>query len=78
MGLRRIRRLQRQHDMKESRRKNGALKKKEHVRRDARMRTLLKQGQVPYVPSVMSWLSRKLDKPSSRITQADVDGLLKS
>jgi hypothetical protein len=78
MGLRRIRRMQRQHDMKTSRRKNGVLKKKEHARRDTRMLGLLKQGKLPYIPSVMSWLSQRLDKKSTRITQADVDALLKA
>ena len=77
MGQRRIRRNQRQVDMKESRTRNGIQKKAERVRRDKRMLDLLKKGQVPYVPSVMSWLSVKLDKPSSRITQADVEALLK-
>ena len=78
MGMRRVRRQQRQDDMKTSRRKNGVLKKREHARRDARMIGILKQGKVPYLPSVMSWLSTRLDKKSTRITQADVDGLLKS
>ncbi len=77
MGQRRIRRMQRQVDMKTSRRKNGVLKVKERVRREIRMKTLLKAGTLPYTPSVMSWLSVQLDKPSTRITQADVDGLLK-
>jgi hypothetical protein len=76
MGQRRIRRMQRQADMKTSRRKNGALKKKEHLRRNVRMIGILKQGKLPYLPSVMSWLSVQLDKPSSRITQAEVDALL--
>ena len=78
MGMRRIRRAQRQTDMKTSRRKNGVLKKKEHERRDARILGLVKQGKLPYIPSVMSWLSERLDKKSTRITQADVDSLLKS
>jgi hypothetical protein len=77
MGLRRIRRMQRQEDMKTSRKKNGVLKVKERVRRETRMKKLLKAGKLPYTPSVMSWLSAQLFKPSSRITQADVDGLLK-
>jgi hypothetical protein len=78
MGLRRIRRMQRQEDMKTSRRKNGVLKKKEVARRNTRMLGILKAGKLPYLPSVMSWLSTQLDKPSTRITQADVDGLLKT
>ncbi len=78
MGQRRIRRMQRQVDMKTSRRKNGIVKSKERVRRDARMRIILQQGKLPYIPSVMSWMSEQLDKPSTRITQADVDALLKT
>jgi hypothetical protein len=78
MGMRRVRRTQRQADMKTSRRKNGVLKKKERARRDARMLGILKDGKVPYIPSVMSWLSEQLDKKSTRITQADVDGLLRT
>ena len=77
MGMRRVRRMQRQLDMKISRRKNGAEKKKERARRDTRMKAILKQGKVPYIPSVMSWLSVELAKPSTRITQADVDAILK-
>jgi hypothetical protein len=76
MGQRRIRRMQRQEDMQTSRRKNGVLKKKEQVRRQVRMVGLLKQGNLPYLPSVMSWLSAQLDKPSTRITKEDVDRLL--
>jgi len=52
------------------------LKMKERARRDARMLEILKQGQLPYTPSVMSWLSTKLDKPSRLIQQAEVDQLL--
>ncbi len=76
MGQRRIRRMQRQADMRTSRRKNGVLKKKENLRRNVRMIGILKQGKLPYLPSVMSWLSVQLDKPSTRITQAEVDALL--
>ena len=78
MGTRRVRRMQRQVDMKISRRKNGILKKKERARRDVRMLEILKKGQLPYIPSVMSWLSMQLDKKSTRITQADVDTMLKT
>lgn len=77
MGARRIRREQRQVDMKESRLRNGFLKVKEHARRDARMLAIVKKGKPPYLPSVMSWLSAKLDKPSRLITQADIDKLVK-
>ena len=76
MGARRIRRMQRQVDMQTSRRKNGILKKKERARRELRMLAILKQGKLPYIPSVMTWLSTQLDKKSTRITQADVDKLV--
>lgn len=76
MGTRRVRRMQRQVDMQTSRRKNGILKKKERARRELRMLAILKQGKLPYIPSVMTWLSTQLDKKSTRITQADVDKLV--
>jgi hypothetical protein len=38
----------------------------------------VKKGKLPYLPHVMSWLSVKLDKPSTRITQADIDQLAKA
>jgi hypothetical protein len=69
--------MQRQVDQAESRLRNGILKVKERARRDERMSALVKKGKLPYTPGVMSWLSVKLHKPSTRITQADVDKLLK-
>ncbi len=75
MGMRGDRRAQRQVDMKTSRRKNGVVKKKERMRRDARMLAVVKKGKLPFIPPVMSWLSVQLDKPSTRITQADIDSL---
>ena len=76
MGARRIRREQRQYDMAQSRMRNGAEKKKERVRRQTRMVELIRSGKLPYTPSIMSWISAQLDKPSTRITQEDVDRLL--
>ena len=76
MGARRIRREQRQIDMAESRRVNGIWKTKERARRQSRMVEIIKKGKLPYTPSVMSWLSAQLDKPSRRIAQDDVDRLL--
>jgi hypothetical protein len=78
MGARRIRREQRQADMKKSRLLNGILKVKERKNRDTRMTTIVKKGKLPYLPSVMSWLSAKLDKPSRLITQDEVDSLVKA
>jgi hypothetical protein len=76
MGARRIRREQRRVDQNLSRRTNGMLKMDERARRHIRMTELLKKGKLPYTPSIMSWLSAQLDKPSTRIVQADVDALL--
>lgn len=76
MGARRIRREQRQVDMATSRIDNGHKKKKERVRRDARMLELVKAHKLPYTPTVLSWLSVQLDKPATRITQDDVNKLV--
>jgi hypothetical protein len=76
MGARRIRREQRREDMAESRLRNGTLKVKERARRDRRMVETLQKGKLPFGPHVMSWLSAQLDKPTTRITQADVDKFL--
>ena len=77
MGARRIRREQRRYDMAESRRTNGMLKMKERDRRHKRMLEMVQKGKLPYIPTVMSWLSATLNKPARQIVQADVDRLLK-
>jgi len=77
MGARRIRRNQRRFDMATSRTVNGHIKTAERERRSARMLTLLKAGKFPYTPSVMSWVSNELGKPTSRITAAEVTKLTK-
>jgi hypothetical protein len=76
MGARRIRREQRATDQAFSRRTNGMRKMAERIRRDVRMRELVKKGSFPYTPSVLSWLSAELDKPSSKLVPADVAGAL--
>lgn len=78
MGARRIRREQRQVDMKESRHRNGIKKSSERSRRDLRMKNLLGKGKLPYTPPVLSWLSEKLGKPGRLITQQEVDKLAKA
>jgi hypothetical protein len=70
--------MQRQVDMAFSRSRNGVRKTKERERRDERMKAKVQGGQLPFTPPVLSWLSVKLDKPGRLITQADVDGFLKS
>ena len=77
MGARRIRREQRQVDMAESRHRNGILKTKERARREARMLDAVKKGKLPFTPTVLSWLSVRLNKPGRLITPEDLKGLLK-
>ncbi len=75
MGHRRDRLDTRQKDAAAQKQVNAVRKQAERIRRDARMMDVIKTGRLPYTPDVMSWLSRKLDKPSSRITAADIAGL---
>jgi hypothetical protein len=76
MGARRIRREQRQADMAASRAGNSPRKRKERGRRHVRLIEALRTGKPPYSPTVRSWLSAELGKPSSRITPEDVQSLL--
>lgn len=78
MGARRIRREQRQVDQAASRLNNGIRKGKERVRRDARLKALLKAGKPPYTPTVRTWLSEKLGKPATQVTAEDVQKVLNS
>ena len=73
---RKLRRHHRRTDALETRAENHALKTKERARRDARMIERIKGGSLPYSPDVMSWLSRKLQARSSRITQDQIKTLL--
>ena len=57
--------------------RNRIFKDRERARRDARMVKTIRVGKLPYAPAVMSWLSRQLDKPSTKITPADVRTLRK-
>ncbi|MGF1582143.1 MAG: hypothetical protein ACFCD0_22690 [Gemmataceae bacterium] len=76
MGLRRDRLDRRIADQIVSRRVNGVVKNKERERRRNRLIAKLKDGNLPYTPVIMSWLSAEINKPSRFITQEDVDGYL--
>ena len=78
MGARRIRREQRRVDMANSKYTNGIRKTKERARRDSRMMAIIKAGKLPYAPAVMSWLSGKLGKRSSLLTQEDISRFVKA
>ena len=54
-----------------SRQENGLLKRKERANRDKRMAALVSKGTFPYTPVVMNWLSDKLNKPASEISQEE-------
>ncbi|VTS07183.1 hypothetical protein [Tuwongella immobilis] len=73
---RKVRFRMNRHDMRVSRIENGKLKRKERARRHLRLKSLLSQGSLPYTPTVMSWLSAELDKPSTQITAEDVQAFL--
>jgi hypothetical protein len=61
----------------ETRRIKSRVKDAEHDRREVTMLKILKDGEFPYTPGVMSWLSVKLGKKASKITQKDVAALVK-
>jgi len=73
---RKVRFRMNRHDMQVSRIVNGKLKRKERARRDIRLKILLAAGSLPYTPLVMSWISAKLDKPSTQITAEDIQAYL--
>ncbi len=68
-------RRRRRSDAADTKQRNGVVKTKERVRRDARMTAVIKEGTPPYAPSVMSWLSRKLNKRSTAISAEDIQTL---
>ena len=77
MGLHRTHRKHMERvDAIETMARNRVFKDRERARRDARMVNAVQAGQLPYPPAVMSWLSRKLDKPSTKITSEDDKTLL--
>jgi hypothetical protein len=72
LDSRKRRRDQRRSDMQQSRIENGHKKRGERTRRDATMKELIAKGKFPYTPTVLSWLSQKLNKPGRLITPEDV------
>ena len=59
-----------------TRRENSMTKARERTRREEQIQAILKQGELPYTPGVMSWLSGQLGKKASRVTSEDVKSLL--
>jgi cystathionine beta-lyase/cystathionine gamma-synthase len=75
---RKLRKTLQQLDQRMSRSNNSARKIKERTRKNTRLVKALKSGKLPYTPTVMSWLSQAIDKPSSQIVQADVEKFVAS
>jgi len=76
MGARRDRLDGRRTKATATRRQNSPIKTRERARRETKMLAFIKDSKPPYTPTVMSWLSRKLDKPSGKITEKDIKALL--
>ena len=77
MGIHRSELMRRRRtDAAETKARNRVLKEQERARREARMLEMIKKGSLPYTPTVMSWLSRKLDKKAGRITAEDIKTLV--
>ncbi len=65
-------------DAKETKAANRIVKDKERARRSSRMIARIKASKPPYTAAVMSWLSRELDKPATKITPADIQSVVKA
>lgn len=76
MGLHRThqRRMNRA-EARQTKADNRVFKDAERARRDARMLAKIKGKGLPFHPAVMSWLSRKLDKPAAKITANDLKAI---
>lgn len=60
-----------------TRAENSPRKKKGRATRDARMKELIGKGQFPYTPAVQSWVSVKLGKPFTQVSEAEASALAK-
>jgi len=70
-----VRRNRRRIDQPKTANANRICKMAERARRDAFMLGKVRAGSLPYPPAVMSWLSEKCGKKSSRITSDDIKAL---
>lgn len=65
-------------DQVASRRDNSPSKVAERVRRVARLKKALHEGQWPYIPTVQSWISAETGVPFSQLTRDEVAEWAKS
>lgn len=78
MGLHRTHRRRADRlEAKETKAKNRVFKDAERDRRRTRVIAKIKAQKFPYTPAIMSWLSRELEKPASKISPADVQTAIK-
>ena len=76
MGRRRDRLNKRLARQITTRRENSLRKAMESDRRDQQMLAILKKGSTNLTPGMMSWVSEKLGKRASKITQDDIKSLV--
>ena len=76
MGIRHERLEMRKAKAIKIRRRNSPIKTRQRQRRETVMLALLKRSQPPYTPAMLSWLSRKLEKPARQITSKNIKALL--
>ena len=76
MGMRRMGSAQRAKSRKRVKARNKPRKVRERAARDRGMVALLQGRPMPYTAGVMSWIGEKLDMRTTKITQADIDGLV--
>lgn len=76
MGRRRDRLNKRLARQITTRRENSLRKALESDRRDYQMLAILKKGSTNLTPGMMSWVSEKLGKRASKITQDDIKSLV--
>ena len=76
MGRRSEGKRQRREDAQGASVRNRVVKAKERARRNTRMMETIRKDDPPYSPTVMSWLSRSLNKKASKITADDVKTLI--
>jgi hypothetical protein len=60
-----------------SRTVNGHLKRKERANRDRRMMALIQGGAFPFTPAIQSWISIRLGRPFSQVTEDQAKELAK-
>jgi len=56
--------------------RKSAAKRVARANRETRMLAAVKKGPYPYIPAVQSWISVKLGRPFTQISEADAKNML--